>query len=82
MFFYSFKLRKLENKISKIEKEVTDLEKAQSDLDLKLANPDKFKQISKDLSFFQKYQEEKQKIKIKEKQWEDLVLELNRLKND
>ena len=73
-------IRKIENKISKLEKEINQLETAQQELDLKLSNPDMFKEITKEPDFFKNYELKKEKIISKEKQWEELVSELNTLK--
>ncbi|MAZ58599.1 MAG: glycosyl transferase family 2 [Flavobacteriales bacterium] len=74
-------IRKLEKKISKIENEITQLELAQKELDLKLSNPEQFKELTKQKDFFKNYESEKLKIQEKEKKWEFLVSELNDLKN-
>ena len=73
-------IRKIENQISKIEKEITKLTTDQQELDLKLSNPATFKEMTKDPAFFKNYELKKQCIIKKEKQWGDLVLDLNKLK--
>ena len=54
---------------------------AQKELDLKLSNPEQFKELAKQKDFFKNYESEKLKIQEKEKKWELLVSELNDLKN-
>ena len=73
-------IRKTENRITKIEKEVTELTASQQELDLKLSNPESFKEMTKDSDFFKNYESQKDKIIKKEKEWEQLVSELNKLK--
>ena len=73
-------IRKIEKKILRIEAEIGVLEEAQKELDLKLSDPDQFKEITKEKDFFTHYEQEKEKIVNKEKEWELLVSKLNNLK--
>jgi len=73
-------IRKLEKKISKIENEITQLELEQKALDVKLSNPEQFKELTKQKDFFKNYESEKLKIQEKEKEWEVLVSDLNDFK--
>ena len=73
-------IRKIEKKILRIESEVSSLEETQKELDLKLSDPDQFKEITKEKDFFINYEKEKEKIIAKEKEWELLVSKLNNLK--
>ena len=72
-------IRKIKNRISKLESEITEIEEKKKKIDLQLANPDEFKELSKEKDFFKNYELFTEKIKEKEKEWEKLVLELNKL---
>ena len=76
------KIRKIKNQISKIEKEITDIENSKQELDIQLADPGSFKELTKDPDFFTNYERENIKLKSKEKEWEDLVSQLNNLKTN
>ena len=71
---------KTEKKILTIENEITQLEETQKELDLQLADPDQFKELTKDKDFFSNYESKKTQIQEKEKEWESLVSTLNNLK--
>ncbi len=73
------KIRKVKNEISRIEKDISDLEKSKQELDKQLADPLLFKELTKDPNFFKNYERESLKLKSKEKEWEDLVVQLNNL---
>jgi len=74
-------IRKAEKNISRIEKEIHQLEANQKELDLKLSDPDQFKEITKEKDFFTNYESKKVKIQEKEKEWESWVTELSNLKS-
>ncbi len=73
------RIRKTKNQISKLEKEISELESIRKDLDIKLSNPESFKELTKDPNFFKNYELEKEKITKKEKEWERLVSDLDKL---
>ena len=72
-------IRKIKNRISKLESEITEIEEKKKKIDLQLANPAEFKELSKEKDFFKNYESFTAKIKEKEEEWENLVLELNKL---
>ena len=69
-------IKKLQNKISKLEKQIEKLEKSQKEIDLELSDPEKFKELSKEEGFFNKYQENQQRLKELENAWEKAVEQL------
>ena len=73
------RIRKTKNQISKLEKEISELESIRKDLDIKLSNPESFKELTKDPNFFKNYELEKEKIAKKEIEWESLVSDLDKL---
>jgi ATP-binding cassette subfamily F protein 3 len=73
-------IKKLSNKISKLEKEIDDLEKEIKGIDSKLANPEKFKELSQNPDFFANYEQKQLKLKETEQFWEKANLELDTLK--
>ena len=74
------RIKKLSNKISKLEKEIDDLEKEIKGIDSKLANPEKFKELSQNPDFFANYEQKQLKLKETEQFWEKANLELDTLK--
>ena len=74
------KIKKLSNRINKLEKEIDSLEKKIKETDENLSDPEKFKELSQDPTFFEKYEKNQQKLKEMEQNWEELNLELNTLK--
>jgi len=72
-------IRRTKNRISKLEKEISELEDIRKELDLKLSNPELFKELTKDPDFFKNYELEKEKITKKENEWERLVSDLDKL---
>ena len=72
-------IRRTKNRISKLEKEINELEGIRKELDSKLSNPESFKELTKDPAFFKNYELEKEKITKKEKEWESLVSDLDKL---
>ncbi len=75
------KIKKLSNRINKLEKEIDSLEKKIKETDENLSDPEKFKELSQDPTFFEKYEKNQQKLKEMEQNWEELNLELNTLKS-
>ena len=75
------KIKKLSNRINKLEKEIDSLEKKIKETDENLSDPEKFKELSQDPTFFEKYQKNQKKLKEMEQNWEELNLELNTLRS-
>ena len=84
---YSFKenknqkkqVKQLQNKISKLEKKIEELDKAQKEVDMQLSDPEKFKELSSNQEFFDKYDKnlkEKQKLEL---EWEKTIDELENI---
>ena len=57
------------------------VQKKIKETDENLSDPDKFKELSQDPTFFEKYEKNQQKLKEMEQNWEELNLELNTLKS-
>ena len=76
------KIKKLSNKITKLEKEIDILEKELKEIDLNLADPEKFKELSKNPNFFIDYDRKQLKLKKTEQIWESENIELDRLKKE
>ncbi|MBT6809297.1 MAG: ABC-F family ATP-binding cassette domain-containing protein [Flavobacteriales bacterium] len=74
------KIKKLNNKIRKFEKEIDALEKDLKEIDFNLADPGKFKELSKNSEFFTNYEQKQLKLKETEQFWETANLELDALK--
>ncbi|MBT5859473.1 MAG: ABC transporter ATP-binding protein, partial [Flavobacteriales bacterium] len=72
--------KKLNNKIRKFEKEIDALEKDLKEIDFNLADPGKFKELSKNSEFFTNYEQKQLKLKETEQFWETANLELDALK--
>ena len=75
------KIKKLSNRINKLEKEIDSLEKKIKETDENLSDPEKFKELSQDPTFFEKYEKNQKKLKEMEQNWEELNLELNTLRS-
>ena len=73
-------IKKLNNKIRKFEKEIDALEKDLKEIDFNLADPGKFKELSKNSEFFTNYEQKQLKLKETEQFWETANLELDALK--
>jgi len=71
--------RKLQNRINKLEKKIEKLEKELKQLDEKLADAEKFKELSQNPDFFSKYEQKQKKMKDLEQNWENMNLKLNTL---
>lgn len=69
-------LRKIRNKIEKAEKEIENIEKEIAKMDSDLADPMQIEKLSKDQSFYDKYQEKKNLLTKTMQEWETLCLEL------
>ena len=76
------KIRKLENKISRIEEEISAIETQKKEWDIKLSDPEQFKELSKEKDFFFNYESLKKKLIKKETEWDLCVSELNDLKKE
>tara|TARA_Y100001954_G_scaffold220363_1_gene255371 strand:+ start:22 stop:1968 length:1947 start_codon:yes stop_codon:yes gene_type:complete len=76
------KIKKLSNKINKLEKEIDSLEKELKEIDFNLADPEKFKELSKNTNFFADYDRKQLKLKEKEQIWESENIKLERLKKE
>ena len=50
-------------------------------MDSKLSNPETFKELSKDPSFFQQYEKKQIELKNLERNWEEISLKLDNLKD-
>ena len=72
-------IRKVKKRITKLESEITEIEEKKKKIDLQLADPAKFQELSKEKEFFKNYESLTTEIKEKEEEWEELVLELNKL---
>lgn len=70
--------RRLKNRINKLEKQINMLEKELQRLDGQLADPEQFQKLSKQKGFFEKYEQNQQKLKKIVKDWEDTVEKLER----
>ncbi|MBC8266498.1 MAG: ABC-F family ATP-binding cassette domain-containing protein [Flavobacteriales bacterium] len=73
-------LRKLKNRISKLEKQIDNLEKELKQLDKQLADPVQFQELSKQKGFFDKYQQNQQKLSEMVQEWENAVEQLEQIK--
>ncbi len=73
------KIKKISNKIKKLEKEIASLEKELKEIDIKLSDPEKFRELSKNPDFFADYEQKQQKLKEIEQFWECANIELDTL---
>jgi ATP-binding cassette subfamily F protein 3 len=72
-------VKQLQNKISKLEKKIEELDKSQKEVDMQLSDPEKFKELSSNQEFFDKYDKnlkEKQKLEL---EWEQTIDELENI---
>lgn len=67
-------IRKLQSEVSKIEKEIERIEKEIASADEKLQNPETYEQLINDSSFFNAYNELKNKLSEQMKRWEELQI--------
>ena len=72
--------RKLQNRISKLEKQIDALEKQMKQLDKQLADVEQFQKLSKEKDFFEKYEQNQQKLQQLVQYWENTMAQLERLK--
>ena len=72
------KLKSLNNKISKIENQISDLEKEIKNIDVELET--NYDATVADVSFFDKYQEKKDRLEQLMENWETIHLEIESLK--
>ena len=72
-------IKKLQNKIKNLEKNIEILDANQKKIDLELSDPERFKELSKNLDFFKKYEEIQQKKLSLEKEWEENINRLDDL---
>ena len=72
------KLKSLNNKISKIENQISDLEKEIKNIDVELET--NYDATVADVSFFDKYQEKKDRLEQLMENWETIHLEIETLK--
>ena len=73
--------RKLQNQISKLEKQIYKVEKELQKLDKQLADAEQFQKLSKKKDFFEKYEQNQQKLKEMVQDWENAVEQLERQKD-
>ena len=59
-----------------MKKKIEKLEKSQKEIDLELSDPEKFKELSKEEGFFNKYKENQQRLKELENAWGKAVEQL------
>ena len=72
-------VKQLQNKISKLEKKIEELDKSQKEVDMQLSDPEKFKELSSNEEFFDKYDKnlkEKQKLEL---EWEKTIDKLENI---
>ncbi|MBN1652127.1 MAG: ATP-binding cassette domain-containing protein [Bacteroidales bacterium] len=69
-------LRKIENKLKIIEQEITQMESEIEKSDNQLADPEKYKELIKDSSFFESYQKLKTNLESRLNEWERISLAL------
>ena len=69
-------LRKLENHLSKIEQEIAKMENEIEIADDQLANPEKYKELISDPTFFEGYQKLKTNLESRLNDWEQISLTL------
>ncbi len=74
-------LRKTQNQLKKTEAAIEKQEKHIGELDLALADPQKFKELSKDPDYYQSYERDKQKLEALMLDWETLTEQLENTQN-
>jgi len=72
--------RKLQNRISKLEKQIDALEKELKQLDKQLADVEQFQKLSNEKGFFEKYEQNQQKLNEMVQDWENAVEQLEQQK--
>ena len=73
------RIKNLKNKIQKLEKKIQNMEESQKSLDLKLSDPETFKELSKQEGFFEQYEKNQNKKKELELEWGNAIEELDSL---
>ena len=64
------------NRLAKLERQIDELQATLNALDTQLADPDTFKERSRDPQFFQEYERKRQKLEALNAEWEQCYLEL------
>ena len=72
--------RRLKNRISKLEKQIDRLEKELQRLDEQLADAEQFQKLSKEKDFFEKYEQNQQRLKQMIQDWESALEQLEHKK--
>ena len=72
-------IKKLQNKIKNLEKNIEIIDANQKKIDSELSDPERFKELSKTVDFFKKYEEIQQKKLSLEKEWEENINRLDDL---
>lgn len=72
-------LRKAQNAVQRSEQEVEQLEAHIADLDAQLLDPEKFKELSKDPEYYEKYEAQKKELEKAMKKWESTQQVLDKL---
>ena len=72
--------RRLQNRISKFEKQIDRLEKELQKLDEQLADSEQFQKLSKEKDFFEKYEQNQQRLKQMIQDWESALEQLEHKK--
>lgn len=75
-------LRKLRSEFEKIEQEIETMEHSLAELDEALANPNKFKQLAQEPSYYQSYESQKKELEVKMERWENLAREIETIENE
>lgn len=73
-------IRKASNKVSKLERSVEKLETLLKDLDAQLADPEKFKELSKQPDFYANYEKSQSDLNAFMQEWEESLEALEQLK--
>lgn len=71
--------KRIKNAIVKSEENITKLEAKVAELDAKLANPETYKTLANDASFFDGYNKTKKELEEEMEKWENLTVELEKV---
>ena len=74
------KIKKLQNRVSKLEKQIETMDKSQKSIDVDLSDPEKFKELSQQVGFFEEYEKNQQKLQKLEAEWEQAAEQLESIK--
>jgi len=74
------KIKKLQNRVSKLEKQIETMDKSQKSIDVYLSDPEKFKELSQQVGFFEEYEKNQQKLQKLEAEWEQAAEQLESIK--